>query len=156
MAPIVNNNSLINKYDLESSLIISIISLIILTIFLIYIIINFIILLKNYYYSYLQIHGTNEEIEKNDIIKFNEEKTYYNNYEEILKSIKSIRKDYDKEFYNIKNYKKENNLDSKIYGKVNVNVLSSNYDNYEYKSTPNLIEFIKDLINPIKINHHND
>lgn len=148
--------SVLNKYDLESSLAVSTISLIILIIFLIYIIINFLIIFKNYYYSYQDAYGTSEDIKKKDNYNYNDNNNYYNNYEEILKSIKSIRKDYDREFYNLKNYKKENNLDSKIYGKVNTNVLSSNYDNYEYKSKPNIIDFIKDLVNPLKINHEND
>lgn len=152
----LNTKSVLNRYDLESSLAVSTISLIILIIFLIYIIINFLIIFKNYYYKYQDAYGTSEDIKKKDNYNYNDNNNYYNNYEEILKSIKSIRKDYDREFYNLKNYKKENNLDSKIYGKVNTNVLSSNYDNYEYKSKPNIIDFIKDLVNPLKINHEND
>tara|TARA_Y100000389_G_scaffold187034_1_gene208037 strand:+ start:1503 stop:1973 length:471 start_codon:yes stop_codon:yes gene_type:complete len=152
----VNKNSVLNKYDLESSLAVSTISLIILIIFLIYIIINFLIIFKNYYYSYQDIYGSSKDVKKKDNYNYNDNYNYYNNYEEILKSIKSIRKDYDREFYNLKNYKKENNLDSKIYGKINTNVLSSNYDNYEYKSKPSIIDFIKNLVNPLKINHENN
>jgi hypothetical protein len=142
--------------ELSRSLFITITSFIILLLFLIFVTWNIFKLFKNFYYNYETVNGTNEEYKKiDDNVYIENEQNYNNNYEEILKSIKSIRKDYNNEFNNLINYKKEKHLNSELNSEINSKVLSSKYDNYAYKEPPNIIDFTLDIFKPtIKSSHY--
>lgn len=142
--------------ELGKSLSISIVSLVILLLFLIFVTWNIFKLFKNFYYNYESVNGTSTHYKKiDDNVYIENDQEYNNNYEEILKSIRTIRKDYNNEFNNLINYKKEKNLNSELNSEINSNILSSKYDNYSYTESPNIIDFTLDIFKPtIKSSHY--
>jgi len=120
---------------------------------------NLLIILKDFINDSLIINKTNKIID-NDNYKFEADTIIYdNNRNEILKSIKNIRKNYNDEFSRLRKYKELTNkeyresdkdiqLDTNLYSEVNSKILSNKYDNYKYQNSPSIFQFVLDIFKP--------
>lgn len=120
---------------------------------------NLLIILKDFINNSLIINKTNKIID-NDNYKFEADTIIYdNNRNEILKSIKNIRKNYNDEFSRLRKYKELTNkeyreadkdiqLDTNLYSEVNSKILSNKYDNYKYQNSPSIFQFVLDIFKP--------
>lgn len=107
----------------------------------------------NIFRLYLEDHKTiygGEKLKDLDSYKYYEDDKYFNNNEQILNSIKNIRKSQNKAFNNIKKYKDKYDLDSTNYSSSDRKLLYDKDDNYKYKESPNFIDFILDIFKPTK------
>jgi hypothetical protein len=141
------------------SLCISIITFLTICYFFISYIKNLLIILKDFINDSLIINKTNKIID-NDNYKFEADTIIYdNNRNEILKSIKNIRKNYNDEFSRLRKYKELTNkeyreadkdiqLDTNLYSEVNSKILSNKYDNYKYQNSPSIFQFVLDIFKP--------
>tara|TARA_Y100000389_G_scaffold69121_1_gene65744 strand:+ start:26 stop:514 length:489 start_codon:yes stop_codon:yes gene_type:complete len=141
------------------SLSISILTFLTICYFFISYIKNLLVIIKDYINNSLIINKTNKIID-NDNYKFEKDTIIYdNNRNEILKSIKNIRKNYTDEFSKLRKYKELTNkeykeaekdiqLDTNLYSEVNSKILSNKYDNYKYQSSPSIFQFVLDIFKP--------
>ena len=104
---------------------------------------------KNYMDDTRIIYGE-EEIRDIDNYKYDEEQDFNYKKTQILKSIRHIKINNEKNFEDITKYKKKYDLDSDINSKIDRKVLNGDNDNYEYKNQPNFIDFILDVFKPSK------
>ena len=86
----------------------------------------------------------------NEIDNYNYQDDEEFNYKKIkiLKSIRHIKINNDKNFEDITNYKKKYSLDHNIEATVDKKVLSKDNDNYKYTNSPNIFDFILDIFRP--------
>lgn len=141
-----------NKKDtkkLISNLGISILIIIVLLEFFSRITNNVSFIFKNYMDDTRIIYGE-EEIRDIDNYKYDEEQDFNYKKTQILKSIRHIKINNEKNFEDITKYKKKYDLDSDIKSKIDRKVLNGDNDNYEYKNQPNFIDFILDVFKPSK------
>ena len=110
---------------------------------------NFTTIFKNYTDEHRLIYGT-EQISKMDDYNYDEEVDFENNNSRILKSIRHIKINRDSNFEDLVKYKKKYNFDTEIKGTIDRKVLSKENDNYEYKNSPNIIDFLLDVFKPTK------
>tara|TARA_B110000305_G_scaffold239619_1_gene307923 strand:+ start:198 stop:668 length:471 start_codon:yes stop_codon:yes gene_type:complete len=135
--------------SLTSNLGISILIVIILVEFFNRITNNFITIFKNYTDDKRVIYGSNKITEKDSYNYYNDEDFNYKKLQ-ILKTIRQIKVNNDKNFEDIISYKKKYNLDSNIESKIDRKVLSKDNDNYKYTNSPNIFDFILDIFKPTK------
>lgn len=135
--------------SLTSNLGISILIVIILVEFFNRITNNFATIFKNYMDDHRIIYGSDKT---NELDNYNYQDDEEFNYKKlkILKSIRHIKVNNDKNFEDIINYKKKYNLDDddKIEATVDKKVLSKDNDNYKYTNPPNIFDFIEDIFKP--------
>lgn len=135
--------------SLTSNLGISILIVIILVEFFNRITNNFITIFKNYTDDKRIIYGSNKITEKDNYNYYDDEDFNYKKLQ-ILKTIRQIKVNNDKNFEDITSYKKKYNLDSNIEAKIDRKVLSKDNDNYKYTNSPNIFDFILDIFKPTK------
>jgi len=135
--------------SLTSNLGISILIVIILVEFFNRITNNFITIFKNYTDDKRIIYGSNKITEKDNYNYYDDEDFNYKKLQ-ILKTIRQIKVNNDKNFEDITIYKKKYNLDSNIEAKIDRKVLSKDNDNYKYTNSPNIFDFILDIFKPTK------
>lgn len=141
-----------NKKDtkvLISNLGISILIIVVLLEFFSRITNNVSFIFKNYMDDRRIIYGE-EEIRDIDNYKYDEDEDFNYKKTQILKSIRHIKINNEKNFEDITKYKKKYDLDSDINSKIDRKVLNGDNDNYEYKNQPNFIDFILDVFKPSK------
>ena len=110
---------------------------------------NFILIFKNYTDDKRIIYGSNKITEKDNYNYYDDEDFNYKKLQ-ILKTIRQIKVNNDKNFEDITSYKKKYNLDSNIEAKIDRKVLSKDNDNYKYTNSPNIFDFILDIFKPTK------
>ena len=135
--------------SLTSNLGISILIVIILVEFFNRITNNFITIFKNYTDDKRIIYGSNKITEK-DNYNYYDDEDFNHKKLQILKTIRQIKVNNDKNFEDITSYKKKYNLDSNIEAKMDRKVLSKDNDNYKYTNSPNIFDFILDIFKPTK------
>jgi hypothetical protein len=135
--------------SLTSNLGISILIVIILVEFFNRITNNFITIFKNYTDDKRIIYGSNKITEK-DNYNYYDDEDFNHKKLQILKTIRQIKVNNDKNFEDITSYKKKYNLDSNIEAKIDRKVLSKDNDNYKYTNSPNIFDFILDIFKPTK------
>ena len=135
--------------SLTSNLGISILIVIILVEFFNRITNNFITIFKNYTDDKRIIYGSNKITEK-DNYNYYDDEDFNHKKLQILKTIRQIKVNNDKNFEDIISYKKKYNLDSNIEAKIDRKVLSKDNDNYKYTNSPNIFDFILDIFKPTK------
>jgi hypothetical protein len=141
-----------NKKDtkvLISNLGISILIIVVLLEFFSRITNNVSFIFKNYMDDRRIIYGE-EEIHDIDNYKYDENEDFNYKKTQILKSIRHIKINNEKNFEDITKYKKKYDLDSELNSKIDRKVLNGDNDNYEYKNQPNFIDFILDVFKPSK------
>lgn len=104
---------------------------------------------KNYMDDRRIIYGE-EEIRDIDNYKYDEDEDFNYKKTQILKSIRHIKINNEKNFEDITKYKKKYDLDTELNSKIDRKVLNGDNDNYEYKNQPNFIDFILDVFKPSK------
>jgi|TARA_B110000211_G_C13968790_1_gene503985 hypothetical protein len=148
----INTLKINNKEDIKvfiQNLGISLVILFVLIEFLKRVTNNFVIILKNYTDENRLIYGS-ENISKTDNYNYTTNNDFENKNTKILKSIRHIKINRDNNFDNLLKYKKKYNLDTEIYGNIDRKVLSKTNDNYEYKNSLNIIDFLLDVFKPTK------
>jgi len=141
-----------NKKDtknLTSNLGISILIVLILIEFFNRITNNFITIFKNYIDDGRIIYGS-DMINQKDNYNYEDDEDFNYKKLQILKSIRHIKVNNDKNFEDITNYKKKYNLDYDIKASVDRKVLNKDNDNYKYNNSPNILDFILDIFKPTK------
>lgn len=141
-----------NKKDtkvLISNLGISILIIVVLLEFFSRITNNVSFIFKNYMDDKRIIYGE-EEIRDIDNYKYDEDEDFNYKKTQILKSIRHIKINNEKNFEDITKYKKKYDLDTELNSKIDRKVLNGDNDNYEYKNQPNFIDFILDVFKPSK------
>ncbi len=141
-----------NKKDtknLTSNLGISILIVLILIEFFNRITNNFITIFKNYIDDGRIIYGS-DMINQKDNYNYEDDEDFNYKKLQILKSIRHIKVNNDKNFEDITNYKKKYNLDYDINASVDRKVLNKDNDNYKYNNSPNILDFILDIFKPTR------
>ena len=141
-----------NKKDtknLTSNLGISILIVLILIEFFNRITNNFITIFKNYIDDGRIIYGS-DIINQKDNYNYEEDEDFNYKKLQILKSIRHIKVNNDKNFEDITNYKKKYNLDYDINASVDRKILNKDNDNYKYNNSPNILDFILDIFKPTR------
>jgi hypothetical protein len=134
--------------DNVKTLIISISSMVILTYFIIQIIRGIYNAVSGYLDQIRKIDGSEVAKIKDEYIYTDEIDNDKNYNNKIMESIGQIRKSNDSEFKKLTQYKKKHELDPTIYSQINTKTTSEKHDDYNYKNSPNVFDFINDVFRP--------